>query len=309
MDHLGQPVQRGVRVAPAHGLDESRDRVVVGVLIVIHHRLLLDALLRHGQIDAHHSVRPGCRRERRNLQRVQRLARVAIRQLRQVPQCLLLHLHLQIAQPALLIGQRPLDQRIQLLFRQRAQLEDLRARHQRRVHEEEWVMRRGPDQPHHARLDIRQQHILLRLVEPVDLVNEQDGGLALVLHPVGGGAQHPAHVGDVGFHAAQPLELAARLPGDDLRQGSLPRARRPVEDERLDAIRLNGAAQQLPRPEDMRLADKLPQIARPHPRRQRLMPLRALLLRRLRLRRTGKQVIPRHTVILPGYHHWPSTSR
>ena len=132
-------------------------------------------------------------------------------------------------------------------------------------------MRGRADQPHHAALDIRQQHVLLRLVEAVDFVNEQDGGLPLVLQPVGRQGQHAAHVGHVGFHAAQPLELAPGLPGDDLRQGSLARARRAVEDQRLNAIRLDGPAQQLARPEDMRLADKLAQVARSHARRQRLM--------------------------------------
>ena len=35
-------------------------------------------------------------------------------------------------------------------------------------------MRRRADQTDHAALHIRQQHVLLRLVEPVDLVDEQD---------------------------------------------------------------------------------------------------------------------------------------
>ena len=145
-------------------------------------------------------------------------------------------------------------------------------------------MRRRADQPHDAALDIRQQHVLLRLVEAVDFVNEQNRGLPLVLQPVRRRGQHAAHVGHVGFHAAQPLELALGLAGDDLRQRSFAGARRAVKDQRLDAVGLDGAAQQLARAEDVRLADELAQVARPHARRQRLMS-KGALLRRARIRR------------------------
>ena len=64
----------------------------------------------------------------------------------------------------------------------------------------------------------------------------------------------------------------------------LPVPGRAVEDERLDAVRLDGPAQQLARAEDMRLADKLAQVARPHARRQRLVS-KGALLRRARIRR------------------------
>ena len=114
-----------------------------------------------------------------------------------------------------------------------------------------------PDQPHHAALDIRQQHILLCLVEAVDFVDEENGGLPLVFYPVGRGSQDPAHVRHIGFHTAQPLELAPRLAGYDLGEGSLAGTRRPVKDERLDPVGLDGPAQQLPGTEDVGLADKL----------------------------------------------------
>src|ERR1035441_10072957 len=94
-----------------------------------------------------------------------------------------LRLHLEVAQPALLVRQRSLEQDIEVLFRQRPQLENLRARDQWGIYEEEWVVRRRPDQPHDAALDIRQKDVLLRLVEPVNLVNEEDRGLPLVLQP------------------------------------------------------------------------------------------------------------------------------
>jgi len=213
-----------------------------------------------------------------------------------------LRLDFKVAQPAFRVRQGPLEQLQQLRFGQRPQLKDLGAGDQRGVDEKEGVMRRGADQPHDAGLDIRQEHILLRLVEAMDFINEQDRGLVFVGEPVGGGGQHAAHIGDVGFNPAQPLELIAGLAGDNLRQRRLAGARRAVEDQRLDAIRLNGAAQQLPRPQDVRLADELAQVAGAHPGRQRLMPFgagfRRARVRRGRPGRGGKQIIPRHAVTI-----------
>jgi hypothetical protein len=87
----------------------------------------------------------------------------------------------------------------------------------------------------------------------MDLVNEQDGGLAGVFETVLRGGENAAHVGDVGFHAAEALELALGLPRDDLREGGFARAGRAVEDQRLDAVGFDGAAQELAGREDVLL--------------------------------------------------------
>ena len=111
--------------------------------------------------------------------------------------------------------------------------------------------------------------------------------------------QHPAHVGHVGFHAAEPLELAPRLAGDDLRQRSLAGARRPVENQGLDAVGLDGAAQQLAGSQDMRLAGEFGQVARPHAGGQRLRGegLRFVLRRHhRRLLPAGKQIMACHSL-------------
>jgi hypothetical protein len=72
---------------------------------------------------------------------------------------------------------------------------------------------------------------------------------------VGGGGEHPAHVGDVGFHAAEAFEPAAGLAGDDLGEGRLSGAGRAEEDHRLDAVGFDGAAEELAGREDVLLAD------------------------------------------------------
>ena len=58
------------------------------------------------------------------------------------------------------------------------QHEDLRARQQRRVHLERRVLGRRADEHDVARLDARQERVLLRLVEAMDFVDEQDRAAA-----------------------------------------------------------------------------------------------------------------------------------
>ena len=131
-------------------------------------------------------------------------------------------------------------------------------------------MRRRADQPHHPALDIRQQHVLLRLVEAMDLVDEQDRRLAHVLEPVGCHRQHPAHLCHVRFHAAETHELVFRPSGDYLGQRGLSSPWRSVENQRLDPIRFDRAPKQLSWTEDVRLAGELVQVTWPHSRRQGL---------------------------------------
>ncbi|MNS97600.1 hypothetical protein D3C72_1319390 [compost metagenome] len=70
-------------------------------------------------------------------------------------------------------GLRLGQQLFHLVFVERFQHIHLRARQQRRVHFKAGVFSGGANKRHQARFDEGQQGILLRLVEPVDLVNEQ----------------------------------------------------------------------------------------------------------------------------------------
>ena len=57
IEHLGQPVERCIRVAAAHGLDEGRDGVVVRVAVfVVEHGAALDGFLRHIQRDVDDAI-------------------------------------------------------------------------------------------------------------------------------------------------------------------------------------------------------------------------------------------------------------
>ena len=59
-------------------------------------------------------------------------------------------------------------------------------------------------------LDRRQQRVLLRLVEAVDLVEEEDRPLPVRAEPLARAREHPAHVGDRGRHRRELLERGAR---------------------------------------------------------------------------------------------------
>jgi hypothetical protein len=79
VNHLRQPVERGVGIAAAHGFDEGGNGVVVRVAIaVINDGFLLDALFGGGEINVDDAVRAGIRGERGDFERVQTFARVAV---------------------------------------------------------------------------------------------------------------------------------------------------------------------------------------------------------------------------------------
>ena len=156
-------------------------------------------------------------------------------------------------------------------LRQRLELENLRARGERAVDEEERIVRGGADQRDRAVLDVRQQNVLLGLVEAVDLVDEEDGFLAAGPAALPGGFEERPQDRHVGQHAAGPLEAAAGRPGDDLGERGFAAAGRAVEDDAAEAVGLDRAAQQLAGAEDVFLADDFLQRLRTHPRRERLL--------------------------------------
>jgi hypothetical protein len=78
------------------------------------------------------------------------------------------------AEAALGIGAGPVNDGAQIVCMQRLQDQHRRAREQRRDDLERGVLGRGPDQDDGAVLDVRKERVLLRLVEAMDLVDEED---------------------------------------------------------------------------------------------------------------------------------------
>src|SRR4051812_36139445 len=79
-----------------------------------------------------------------------------------------------IAKAAFFVGQGAIDESLELLDLERFELKNLGARDERAVDVEKWIVSRGPNQPQVSAFNVREQNILLRFVEMVDLVHEQD---------------------------------------------------------------------------------------------------------------------------------------
>jgi len=118
-------------------------------------------------------------------------------------------------------------------------------------------------------LDVGQQHVLLRLVEAVDLIDEQAGPLAVVLQPSSGRIQHVPHVLHARSRRRELDEPPLRLVGDDLGQRRLADARWPVQDHRPEPVGLDEPSQQHPLADDLLLPDVVGQPPRPHPGSER----------------------------------------
>jgi hypothetical protein len=110
-----------------------------------------------------------------------------------------------------------------------------------------------------------QQDVLLGFVEAVDLVDEEDGGLAAQVAPGAGLVDLGADFGDVGFDAIEGLEAGAGGAGDDAGEGGFTGAGRSVEDQRGEAVGLDRAAEEFSFAEDVLLAGDLVERPRPHP--------------------------------------------
>ncbi len=113
-----------------------------------------------------------------------------------------------------------------------------------------------------------QEGVLLGLVEPVYLVDEQDGGPA----GAAGGlcARHRLpDVLDAAQHRRDGEELRVEGLGHQAREGGLPGTGRAPEDHRVRAPCLEGDAQRLARAEQVFLPDDFVQAARAHALGQR----------------------------------------
>ena len=259
LEHRRQVVERRVRVRPARGLDPGRDVVVVLVAaLVVENGLALHRVLGVGQRDLL------VHRRARQLERVQRRPRIAVGARREELDHLVGHLGLR----ALAALDRAPQQRLEVLGRELLELVDLRAREQRAVDLEVRVLRRGADQRHEPVLDGRQQRVLLRLVEAVDLVEEEDRRAA-ALAPLGRAGDHLAHLGAPRLDRGELLERGVGVLGGEAGERRLPGPGRAVEDHRVRAAGLERGAQRGARSEQVLLADELVERGRPHPRGER----------------------------------------
>jgi hypothetical protein len=237
------------------------DVVVLLARLVVEDGAVLQRLLGVGLADL---APPGeARARRRHLQRVEGPARVAEGGAAQRLACL--GGEGQAAPEPLRRRQRPVDEPPHLLLGERPQGHHPAAREERRDDLEARVLGGGPDEGHRSCLDVRQQGVLLPLVEAVDLVDEEDGALAVEPPPLPRRLDdlpdllHPPEDGAEGY------EDRASPPGHDACQRRLAGAGRPPKEEGGDLVRLDGAAEHAPGPEHVLLTDEVLQPARPQP--------------------------------------------
>ena len=148
-----------------------------------------------------------------------------------------------------------------------------RTRQQRRIHLERRVLGGGADEGEQPALDMRQERILLALVEPVHLIDEHDGALRFLderalrprVQPAAGGfgtLHGLADVLDPAQHGADADELRIERIGHQARNRGLAHTRRAPQDAAMRPSRLERQAQRHARPQHMLLADDFRELAR-----------------------------------------------
>ncbi len=211
-DHAREPVDRGIGIAVAHRLVQRRDEVVVLLAgLVVEQRAALNRLLdavdvstRRSAVAAVTGAAATLSSSRFSATRASPLAYTAIAPTRSVVDD---ELRSPPRPRSASVRARVEDGR-HLLGRQAAQHEHLRSRQQRRVDLERRVLGRRADEHDVAGLDARQERVLLRLVEAVNLVDEDDRPAAGRPPEPLGLAHHLADFLDAGEHGAERDEPA-----------------------------------------------------------------------------------------------------
>ena len=116
---------------------------------------------------------------------------------------------------------------------------------------------------------MREDDVLLALVEAVDLIYEEDGALLLQAEAVAGLSDDAAEVGDAGSDGGDGLEMGAGEGGDDAGEGGLAGAGGAPEDDGGELISLYGPAEDVAGADELLLADELVEGAGAHAGGQR----------------------------------------
>ncbi len=268
LEHSRQPIECRIGITPANRFDQgARDVVVQISRCVVVDDSLLEAFADQRQIDANRWLidRADC-----NLQRSQNSTRIAVAHVDQKLGGVVVDRDVESPESTELVLQGAVDQLPQVFGLKRLELKDLTPAEKSSVDGEERVLGRGADEDHDSFLDIGEERILLRLVEAVDFVDEEQCAAgfrfqafasrfengAEFLHATADGAE--LHEGGSGFGRQQPRERRLAAAG------------RSVEDDRPEPISLEEPPQELALIEKMALPGELGESPRAHPRCQRL---------------------------------------
>jgi len=178
-------------------------------------------------------------------------------------------LHIQLSIASVWVTQRMRGHLAQVVLSERDELKDAAAADQGAVDGEPGVLGGGANHDDRAVLYPGEQGVLLGLVPAMHLIDKEDGAAAIEGALFLRLRRDLTQFLDPGQHGIDAHEPRAGGVGNDHSQRRLARARRPVEDDRGELVRLDGAPQQAPWTEDVPLAHELVQGARPHSRGQR----------------------------------------
>ena len=271
LHHSGQPIEGRVGVAVPHRLVQGGDEVVVllAVLVVEERPTLRDQLDKRRVHAPASGVRARRRGEHGGFEEVQGSACVSAGETGHRVESGRLDVHGLGAQSAVPVRQSAPEDLDRGLERKRREDVDLRPRQQRRVHLERRILRRGADEHDVARLHPWQEGVLLSLVEPMNLVDEEDRSASHLPSGLLGLGHHRLDLLDAGEHGAECDEVGPRHLGDEAGESGLARAGRSPEDNRLQEVPLDRHPERTVRREQGILADEFLERPGPHAVRQR----------------------------------------
>ena len=105
-------------------------------------------------------------------------------------------------------------------------------------------MRGSSNEADGATLQVGEENILLRFVEAMNLVDEENGRFITKFLPRGGLLDFCSNLGNVGFHSIERLEARAGGIGNDRSQGRLTSARWAVKDQGGEPISLDRSSEE-----------------------------------------------------------------
>ena len=263
VDHAAEPIKRGIWVRAAHGFVQGGDLVVKrfaafvesahGVAHILRGKIGIDS----GDAARLGSVKP-------LFQHIQEAARIAVGGLAQQGQ------RFGFERQILIFGQllRFLIQAVQAAFAQRFEHIHLRARKQGGIHFKRRVFRGRADKRNQPAFHMRQEGVLLRLVEAVDFIDKQNGALL----PLPGRLGFLNRLADV-FHARKHgghgQKLCAEALRDNPRQRGFANTRAAPKQHGMRNAALHRHTQRFAFAGQMLLSQNIVQVLRTQPFGQR----------------------------------------
>ena len=246
---------------------------VVGKGALLGRRLHIFYTRRHAALGVADVLRLGDRES--GLQNVQRLSRVAGGEPHQklertVGECHAAFRPKIAAETAFHVGERPPDERCDLVVGERLQAVYAESREQRRVDLEVGVLGGRPDEGHRAVLDMGQERVLLRLVETVYLIDEQQRLRAVEAEPLARFGDDRPDFGDAAHDGGDCDEASGYRLRQHTGKARLAASGRPPQEYRSEVALLEGSPEGSAFADEVLVAHDLIESPRAHPGGERL---------------------------------------